>query len=271
MKTTKPIKFGKWFAQIKKLIEDSWRDQDFLKRYRTRFVFRGLSDKNYKLATALHRSGSKSLLKAEQFSLRNFKKYAHGDVVHRDTDWHWLSIAQHHGLPTRLLDWTNSPLVALHFATCELDHFDKDGAICAVNLEKAKNYLPASLKKLLHSAIACTINELNDGLQASGVKNLGQLEKKFKEDFMLFFEPPAMDGRIVNQYAVLSIMPHIKKTPEEWLNMHTGIWQKIEIPKEDKGTIRDILDMFNATERVLFPGLDGLTQYLKRYYGPSTH
>jgi len=46
-------------------------------------------------------------------------------------------------------------------------------------------------------------------------------------------------------------------------------WRKIVIPAELKWEIRDKLDQANITERVLFPGLDGLTKWLSRHYSPK--
>ncbi len=54
-----------------------------------------------------------------------------------------------------------------------------------------------------------------------------------------------------------------------WLAAHPSIWRKIIIPAELKWEIRDKLDQANITERVLFPGLDGLTSWLKRHYSPK--
>jgi hypothetical protein len=52
--------------------------------------------------------------------------------------WVRLAIAQHHGLPTRVLDWTVSPQVAAHFATAEAEHYDKDGAIWCIDIKQAE-------------------------------------------------------------------------------------------------------------------------------------
>ncbi len=61
--------------------------------------------------------------------LRNFKKYAHQRVVERDSIWHWLSVAQHYGLPTRLLDWTYSTLYRHALCTANIEKSDIDGGL----------------------------------------------------------------------------------------------------------------------------------------------
>ena len=55
---------------------------------------------------------------------------------------------------------------------------------------------------------------------------------------------------------------------DAWLASHTDLWHRIVIPAELKWEVRDKLDLANVTERVLFPGLDGLSRWLKRYYLP---
>lgn len=86
---------------------------------RGQWVFRGHSDINYKLIPSVGRGHhtSRSFAKYERSLFDMFRREAHGflPTVPKE-EWEWLSLAQHHGLPTRLLDWTNNPLVALYFA-----------------------------------------------------------------------------------------------------------------------------------------------------------
>jgi hypothetical protein len=85
----------------------------------------------------------------------------------------------------------------------------------------------------------------------------------------VFFEPPSLDERIVNQAAVLSATSDPTCHMEEWLDEHPGLWRMWEIPPDVKAAVRERLDQANITERVLLPGLDGLAAWLRRYYSPG--
>jgi hypothetical protein len=87
-------------------------------------VFRGVTDtKNHKLFPSVGRIDQSilcglSINDYERETLNRFKLRANSEITPQPKDdWEWLALAQHHGLPTRLLDWTSSPLIALYFAT----------------------------------------------------------------------------------------------------------------------------------------------------------
>lgn len=201
----------------------------------------------------------------ERHLLRNFMKYAHRDVVVRDSLWHWLSVAQHHGLPTRLLDWTYSPFVAMHFATADTETFDRDGAVWCVNYEAAHALLPQRLRSELKEEGA---NSFTTELLARAVPTLEDLDGLSKDPFLLFFEPPSMDDRIVNQFALFSVMSSPAEGLNSWYARHPELCRQVVIPATLKWEVRDKLDQSNITERVLFPSLDGLSRWLRRYYSP---
>lgn len=256
-------KVRSWNELQEKLFENSWNPR--IGRYRSKYAFRGLSDSEFKLETTLMRLGG-DYSKLENHLLRNFSKYAHQNVVERDSIWHWLSVAQHHGLPTRLMDWTYSPYVAMHFATENIEKYDLDGAIWAVDYIEVNKLVPAILKDGLEKEGA---NVFTSKMLIEQINSLHDFKTISKEDFMLFIEPPSIDDRFINQFAFFSISSNPCLAMDEWLSKFPDIWMKIIIPKELKWEIRDKLDQANITERVLFPGLDGLSQWLKRQYSPK--
>jgi FRG domain-containing protein len=225
-------------------------------------VFRGLPRSDYANVSSLARlSGDYASL--ERHLIRNFRKYAHREAP-GPTVWDWLSLAQHHGLPTRLLDWTYSPLVALHFASAALA--EDEGILWAVDVGRVHELLPGSLQRALSGEGASVFTT---ELLAEYAGTLEALEASAGESsFLLFFEPPSLDERIVNQAAVLSAMSDPAHHVDEWLAEHPECWCAWRIPAEVKLEVRDRLDQANITERVLLPGLDGLAAWLRRYYSP---
>ena len=83
------------------------------------WIFRGHSNIQYALIPSVGRGQhtAKSREKYERSLFNIFRREAQGLLASLPaSEWEWLSLAQHHGLPTRLLDWTHNPLVALYFA-----------------------------------------------------------------------------------------------------------------------------------------------------------
>jgi hypothetical protein len=244
------------------LYADAWNET--LGRHRSPCAFRGCSKAEYTLETSLMRMGGR-YDELERHLIRNFRKYAHKDVVERDSFWNWLTLAQHHGLPTRLLDWTYSPFCALHFATVNLEDAHLDGTVWKIDYHKVSALLPSKLRARLKELSA---NVFTTDILAEQVHNLEEFDLLSKRDFLMFIEPPSIDDRIVNQFALFSIISNPRRRLDEWLESNPEVYQRIVIPARLKWEVRDRLDQANITERVLFPGLDGLSSWLKRHYSP---
>jgi hypothetical protein len=232
-------------------------------RAHSSLVFRGLARSSYSNRHSLARFGD-DYHELEQHLIRNFRKYAHRQLP-GPTLWDWLSLAQHHGLPTRLLDWTFSPLIAAHFATATSP--EHDAIVWAVDCAAVHELLPDDIRRSLENEGATVFTT---ELLAQHAPTLQDLDRLANQDpFLLFFEPPSLDDRIVNQSAVLSTLSAPRAIMDDWIENHQDLCHAWEITRAAKAEIRERLDQANVTERVLMPGLDGLATWLRRYYAPG--
>jgi hypothetical protein len=226
-------------------------------------VFRGRSSPPHEMLAGLARLTG-DYRTVERHLIRNFRKYAHRQAP-GPTLWDWLTLGQHHGLPTRLLDWTFSPLVALHFATA--DRPEEEALLVGVDCEAAHRLLPAPLREVLdeEGALLFTTEML-----ARAAPDLDRFDKLGAgHPFLVFFEPPSLDERIVTQSSVLSALSDVARPVDAWLADHPRLWWAWRLPPEVKAEVREKLDQAGITERALMPGLDGLAAWLRRYYSPE--
>lgn len=266
METNGEIRAESWTDLMKILAEDA-KHFEGISRHRNEKAYRGMADADWPITTSLQRINKTSFMQVEKHLLRNFRKYAPQNSVLFNTFWNWLALAQHHGLPTRVLDWTYSPLIALHFALEDYTMFDngKDAVIWSVDLEALKHTLPEeqNIRETFMREEAFTFNiEALEKLWSS----FEDLTSDSEDDFMIFFEPPSFNDRLINQYALLSTTRNPATIVSDWLQKHEEVFRRIIIPNRLKWEFRDRLDQINITERIIYPGLDGLCMWLGRWY-----
>ena len=238
-------------------------------RRRDTGVYRGAANAAGPLLTSLDRLGGTrpphTKADLEEHILRNFIRYSrpHLEEARPYDDWELLIAAQHHGVPTRLLDWTYSPLVAAFFGTRPSDDEDCDRAVWRLDWQTVH-------RKFRLPQLALLIQDL-DGVW--GDKEKFTPWKLFANrkaaPFACMLEPPSLDGRIVAQGATFTLCSTTSLSFDQFLEEQGlgGALTKYVIPRDEVGRLRDQLDLVGIDERRLFPDLDGVASAIQRYYG----
>jgi hypothetical protein len=192
-------------------------------------VFRGVRSVDYKLVPSVGRMKFISTRPREIEEKLMFAKFQQRAIPFLEftpaDDWDWLTLAQHHGLPTRLLDWTMNPLVAAYFAV-EDEDFPEDGLI----------YAAKTIKQL-------DIRKARDPFQVERVRK---------------YVPRHVTRRLIAQAGLFSIHPD----PEMPYDSPEDI-DRLIIKKTLRLELKKILYRYGIHAASLFPDLDGLTKHIK--------
>lgn len=237
-------------------------------RRRDTGVYRGASDADGPLLTTLDRLGGTNpphtKADLEEHVLRNYIRYSRPHVrSNTSNDWEELFSAQHHGVPTRLLDWTYSPLVAAFFATRPCDGDEHERAVWRLDWQKIH-------RRFRFPSLALFQRDLDALFDEGGRTSPWQLFMRDREapPFACLVEPPSLDERIVAQAAVFTLCSDKWHSFDEFLRVHglADSLTKYVIRSNSVAKIRDQLDLVGVDERRLFPDLDGVAAAIRRYY-----
>lgn len=236
-------------------------------RSRSAFYYRGMPDVSFNLGTSLQRNCGRLYKELEQPMLDNFIKYVKiEDPAIDESIWKTMVIGRHYGLPTRLLDWTHSTLVALHFSNTEdsLKQLDKhDCVIWRIDMRDLNRNLPDKYREALdrRKTFIFSLDMLN-----SLASTIREYDEDMGSDSLVLMEPPSIDLRIANQYSFFTVIPSGITDLEQYLAAHTERTVKYVIDKSLRWEIRDILDEMNISERMMYPGKEGIAKWLARHY-----
>lgn len=211
-------------------------------------IYRGVTHEKYDLRPKVGRVKPKRkdepLVNLERRMQRRFCERAIPFLEYKPEDpWEWMTLAQHHGLPTRLLDWTRNPLVAAYFA---------------VRREIKKN----ELNKNTTGNSAVYVYFSNKQIISKGDewnKNKKYQDGPFKVSDTRKFVPAHIDRRIVAQAGVFTV----HSEPTETNPFPTKELDKLIIPYSSRKDWKDRLFGLGINEASLFPDLDNVATQIE--------
>lgn len=230
------------------------------------WIFRGQRDANWRLQTSLERAVSgEFLLTVEDYMLREIKRrafhYLSTEKLPGDEEpLEWFALMQHHGAPTRLLDWTRSPYVAAFFALAYADPDEDSDDHCAVWALGAKWCRERGTQVL---------QKVDPGIPELEFFNPRYIKAVFqnKEPGVFTVRPYRMNERLSIQQGMFVVPGDLSKGFEANLETFLDtsgdnrVW-KIEIPKCERLKALADLNRMNINVATLFPGIDGFIQSL---------
>jgi hypothetical protein len=234
------------------------------------WIFRGQSNSEWELKSSLERSEFFNKYENVEINfLTEFQRGAKNFIKGKDTPeylFEWLALMQHHGAPTRLLDFTKSPYVASYFAYEDVDKITDKIAIWAIDIRRANNI---ALNHLLHNY---------SSLEEIFKKNNFKLNEEIKEriyflneyDCIFSVEPFRMNNRYYLQQSIFvctgnSIVPFMDQF--SFLeDFDDKPFVKIILPAKIRKEILINLQKMNINKVTLFPDLDGFAFSLKMKY-----
>lgn len=157
--------------------------------------------------------------------------------------WEWLALAQHHGLPTRLLDWTVSPLIALYFAT-----------------EPIINPCDGTINP--HVARSAGVYALHD----CSYIDLKMYPNPFRYKEAGIFLPPHVTPRITGQGGLFTIQRNPSEELQHSFEAGNSADRWVKLYRFDRFLVQEIqrtLHLLGIRRSLLFPDLDGIAREIK--------
>jgi hypothetical protein len=242
-------------------------------RDRQECFFRGHRDSKYELLPSLYRQGTKSFeeyWKLERRAFFEFRARARQLYGPEHADWDVLFHMQHHGFPTRLLDWTSTFGVAVYFST--LDYDDKSpGNPCIWMLNPyALNHAAWNLYRLYDTKYLArdeTANRSYDYGELLLHTHPPQWGKRLLWETPMAIYTYQRSERMFAQCGWFTVHGLDQRPLEQIFCNRPDILRKIEIPKSAVLGAREFIALAGIDHQAMFPDLDGLARSVSGKFG----